>query len=252
MKKILVTSLVGLATLLPLATQAEAVKGDTGRFCPGAQVVKNLDGAYVERIFIAAEGIRNDGFIHVYADGVKVQRIGIPGYDPDYTFRVRRNVQEIKLTFEGTCARVLDYKIFTPAQAPKGPRYSRDRAIETSWGAEVLNLIDGIDDSLVNDDLTVDPLYTSVLKPLKKIAMYERASENERNTRSLIKTLRALKMAKIIRDNKTYMFNKLERGENEYLVADLLSILEDVLEHADVKQNKIQEAIDFIESELAE
>ncbi|EQC45334.1 hypothetical protein [Bacteriovorax sp. Seq25_V] len=252
MKKIFLTSLVGLATLLPLAAQAEAIKGDTGKFCPGAQVVKNLDGSYVERVFIAAEGIRNDGFIHVYADGVKVQRIGIPGYDPDYTFRIRRNVQELKLTFEGTCARVLDYKIFTPAQAPKGPRYSRDRAMETSWGAEVLNLIDGIDDSLVRDDLTVDPLYTNVLRPLKKIAMYERASENERNTRSLIKTLRALKMAEIIRDNRTYMFNKLENSEHEYLVADLLSILEDVLEHTDVKQNRIGETIKFLEEELAE
>jgi hypothetical protein len=251
MKKIFLTTLIGLSALMPLTSNADVIKGQTGKFCPGAQSVINLDGAYVERMFVAAEGIRNDGFIHVYADGVKVQRIGIPGYDPDYTFRIRRNVQEIKLTFEGTCARILDNKVFTPRSIQNDtPRYNRDKAMETSWGAEVLNLIDGVDNSMVNDDLTVDPLYNNVLKPLKKIAMYERASETVRHTRSLIKTHRALKMAKIIRDNKTYMFNKLESGEHEYLVADLLVIMEDILEHADVKQNQIQEAIDFIEEEL--
>lgn len=252
MKKIFITTFLSLSAMLPLATNAAAVQGKTGSFCPGSQVIENLDGKYVERIFIAAEGIRNDGFIHVYADGVKVQRIGVPGYDPDYTFRIRRHVQELRLTFEGTCSRVLDFKVFTPVTEETGKRYSKTKALDTSWGDEVLKLVDDVDNSTVNDNLGVDQLYTRVLKPLKKIAMYTRASEHERHARSLVKTQRALEMAKIIRDNRTYLFEKLDRSENEYLVADLLVILEDILEHTDVKQNKIQETVDMIKADLEE
>lgn len=250
MKKIIKNSIIGLATLTAISAQAAAIKGDTGSFCPGNQVVQNLNGSYVERIFIAAEGIRNDGFINVYADGVKVQRIGVPGYDPDYTFRIRRNVQEVKLTFEGTCSRIFDFKLFTPQTQETKKRYNKQEALETSWGDVVLDLINEADDASVNGELKIDELYKRVLKPLKKIAMYTRASEHSRHMRSLIKTQRALEMAKIIRDNRTFLFEELDRSNREFLVADLLSILEDILEHTDVKQNEIQEAIDMIKADL--
>lgn len=244
------TMILGLATLAP-SVNAEVIQGDTGRFCPNNQVVKNVDGKYIERIFIAAEGIRNSGWIHVYADGVKVQRIGVPGYDPDYTFRVRRHVQEIRLTFESTCSRIFDFKIFSPiAEMAPSRRYDRQRAIDSSWGSEVLALIDDIDNSLVSGSLVVDPLYASVLRPLKRIAMSERASENERNVRSLIKSLKALEMAKIIKDNEDYMFHRLDLTQYEYIVSDLLSIKEDILEHTDVRERDLDETIDFLKAEL--
>ena len=250
MKKIMTTMILGLVALAP-TVKAEVIQGDTGRFCPRNQVVKNVEGKYIERIFIAAEGIRNSGWIHVWADGVKVQRIGVPGYDPDYTFRVRRHVQEIRLTFESTCSRIFDFKIFSPIEesAPR-TRYNRQRALDTSWGAEVMTLIDDIDQSLVSDSLNIDPLYGSVLRPLKRIAMSERASENERNIRRLTKSLKALEMAKIIRDNEDYMFHRLDLTQYEYIISDLLSIKEDILEHTDVRERDLDETIEFLKEEL--
>ncbi|OUR98671.1 hypothetical protein A9Q84_04455 [Halobacteriovorax marinus] len=244
--------LAGAITLASVTAQGAAVQGQTGKFCPGAQVVKKLDGAYVERMFIAAEGIRTSGFIHVFADGVKVQRIGVPGYDPDYTFRIRRNVQEIRLTFEGTCSRILGHQIFTAtSDAPDSYRaYDPNNVRNGSWGSEVLALVGSLEAKMVNDNLQVNPLYTKVLKRLKKVALFENASETVRHQRSLVKTLRALKMAKIIRNNQNLLIDSLMNGYDDHVVMDLLEIKEDILEHTDVKEKNLKSTIKELEEIL--
>lgn len=244
--------LAGAITLASMTSYAAAIQGQTGSYCPGKQVVKKLDGAYVERIFIAAEGIRNDGFIHVYADGVKVHRIGVPGYDPDYTFRVRRNVEEIRLTFEGTCSRILDYKLFTASSdTPDDYRdYNPNNVVNGSWGSEVLAIVGSLEAKMVNGNLEVNPLYNKVLKKLKRVALFENASETVRHQRSLIKTLRALKMARIIKNNQDLLIDSLMNGYDDHVVMDLLEIKEDILEHTDVKERNIKSTIKELEEIL--
>jgi hypothetical protein len=229
-----------------------AIQGETGRFCPGNQVVKKLDGKYVERIFIAAEGIRNDGFIHVYADGVKVHRIGVPGYDPDYTFRVRRNVEEIRLTFEGTCSRILGNKIFTAGTDIPDTYHDYDpnNVRNGSWGSEVLAIVGSLEAGMVDNNLQVNPLYEKVLKKLKKVALFENASETVRHQRSLVKTHRALKMANIISKKQNLLMDELLNGRDDHVIMDLLEIKEDILEHTDVKEKNLKETISELEAIL--
>ena len=253
MNKLLKNTLIG-ASLLPAISLAGVVKGNTGRYCVGNTNEIRLDGKYVERVLISAEGIRNAGFINVYADGVKVSRIGVPGYDPDYTFRVRRNVEHLTLKFEDTCSRILDYTVFTsgPDHKKHGKRYNKERAQESTWGMEVLNIIGGFNNVVLDENLNIHPLYTEIFQPLKQIAMYQNASESERDARDVEMMIDSLKIAKIIRDNKVILFHELDLSEHEYIVADLLTVMEDILEETDVKEGEIEEMIEALEIILEE
>lgn len=124
MKKTILTTALSLLTLSAWASVYDLRnEGYTGTYCVGDTLSYNLDGEFVEKILVSAEGIRNDGFIKVYADGSLVQNIGVPGYDPDYTFRVRQNVSNITLKFEETCSRVLDMKIFTQGHGGQNDQF---------------------------------------------------------------------------------------------------------------------------------
>lgn len=253
------TLALGALTLMSMSSFAEMTRGNTGRFCTGDknELLLPVDNAYVERVVIEAEGVRHDGFIEAYADGVRVARLGVPGYDPLYTFRVRRHVSNIKLDFkaEGSSRRCFNIISFT-AYGPAGgvptnyDRYESDKVRNGSWGGEVLAIINSLNGSMYDDNLRIDPLFENVLKPLRDVSMYEGAAEIARDEKSLIKIERALRMAKIITDNQDILMDRLASGTQDYLMMDLLTIKEDILEHIDVKEKDIDESLEYVLSEL--
>lgn len=250
-----ITKLSALTVFLAMSTSAHVIdldsQGKTGRFCPGDTLSIDTHGQFVERMLISAEGIRNDGFIKVYADGELVHNIGIPGYDPDYTFRVRRNVRNISMKFEQTCALIRDGKIFSPSAPPANyRRYSRERVNNDNWGAEFLEIQRSLSQDLQYEVDFQNNLWPNVLLPMKKLALLSNASELVRDERSLITAHRSLKIAKIIIDNEA-LLDRLMSNENfDYLVADLLRIKEDILERYDVKEKKVASKIAELEEEL--
>lgn len=252
-----ITKLSALTVFLALSANAHVLdlssQGKTGRFCPGDTLSIDTHGQYVERMMLSAEGIRNDGFIKVYADGELVHNIGIPGYDPDYTFRVRRNVRNISLKFEQTCAVIRDGKIFSPSEAPSNyRRYRRESVNNDNWGAEFLEIQRSLSRDLQFEPDFQSGLWPNVLLPMKKLALLSNASELVRDERSLITAERSLKIAKIIIDNDA-LLERLMANENfDYLIADILRIKEDILERYDVKEKKVNEKIIEIQNELGE
>lgn len=245
-----------LTILLTMSAHASHIidmgaQGKTGRFCPGDTVSIDTNGQYIERMLISAEGIRNDGFIKVYADGELVHNIGIPGYDPDYTFRIRRNVKNISLKFERTCALIRDGKLFSPSPAPSNyRRYERERVNNDNWGAEFLEISRSLSNDLQFEADFNSNLWPKVLLPMKKISLLANASELVRDERSLITAHRSLKLAKIVIDNDELLERLLSNEDFDYLVSDLLRIKEDILERYDVKEKKVNEKILEIEEEL--
>lgn len=255
MKTITKLSFLTLATALTMAANAEVLSlqelGKTGRYCPGDTLSLDTKGRFIERMLISAEGIRIDGFIKVYADGELVHNIGVPGYDPDYSFRVRRNVKNISLKFERTCSRILDGKIFSPSQGPDSYRpYRRELVANDNWGAEFLEISRSLSKDLQFEADYLSDLWPNVLLPMKKIALLQNASELVRDERSLITAHRSLKIAKIIKDNDALMERLLFNENFDYLVADLLRMKEDILERYDVKEKEINDKISEIEIEL--
>lgn len=250
------SKLSALTILLTMSAHATHIidmgaQGKTGRFCPGDTVSIDTNGQYIERMLISAEGIRNDGFIKVYADGELVHNIGIPGYDPDYTFRIRRNVKNISLKFERTCALIRDGKLFSPAAAPSNyRRYERERVNNDNWGAEFLEISRSLSNDLQFESDFNSSLWPKVLLPMKKIALLQNASELVRDERSLITAHRSLKIAKIVIENEDLLERLLSNEHFDYLVQDLLRIKEDILERYDVKEKKVNEKILEIEEEL--
>ncbi|MES2528439.1 MAG: hypothetical protein V4598_15255 [Bdellovibrionota bacterium] len=250
------TKLSALTVFLAMSAHASHVidlgsQGKTGRFCPGDTLSIDTNGQYIERMLISAEGIRNDGFIKVYADGELVHNIGIPGYDPDYTFRVRRNVKNISMKFERTCALIRDGKIFSPSPAPSNyRRYERERVNNDNWGAEFLEISRSLSNDLQFEADFNSNLWPRVLLPMKKISLLQNASELVRDERSLITAHRSLKIAKIVIDNEDLIERLLSNDHFDYLVSDLLRIKEDILERYDVKEKKVNEKIIELEEEL--
>lgn len=250
-----ITKLSALTVFFALSASAHVVdlgsQGKTGRFCPGDTLSIDTHGQYVERMLISAEGIRNDGFIKVYADGELVHNIGIPGYDPDYTFRVRRNVKNISLKFEQTCAIIRDGKIFSPAEAPQTyRRYRRESVNNDNWGAEFLEIQRSLSRDLQFEADFNSNLWPNVLLPMKKLALLSNASELVRDERSLITAYRSLKMAKVIIDNDALLERLMSNEGFDYVIADLLRMKEDILERYDVKEKKVGAKIVELENEL--
>lgn len=255
MKTISKLSLLTFAAALSLSASADVLNlasmGKTGTYCPGSTLSIDTKGNYIERILISAEGIRTDGFIKVYADGELVHNIGIPGYDPDYSFRVRRNVKNISMKFERTCARILDGKIFSPAPAPSNyHRYERQNVANDNWGAEILEISRSLSRDLQLETDFNSELWPKVLLPMKKIALLQSASEQVRDERSLITAHRSLRIAKIVLDNEALMDRLLSNENFDYVVADLLRIKEDILERYDVRERDVSLRIAELEEEL--
>jgi hypothetical protein len=248
-------SLLTLATMLSMSSRADVLNfselGKTGQYCPGSTLSIDTSGRYVERILISAEGIRNDGFIKVYADGELIHNIGIPGYDPDYSFRVRRNVKNISMKFEQTCARILDGKIFSPSAAPASyRRYEKAHVRNDNWGSEFLEISRSLSKDLQFEPDFTSNLWPNVLLPMKKIAILQSASEQVRDERSLITAHRSLRIAKIIIDQDA-LLDRLMANENfDYVIADLLRMKEDILERYDVKEKEVSSKILELEAEL--
>jgi len=257
MKNIVKTFLVtGALSLLSNVALADIIDlksiNKTGSYCPGSNVSIDLDqqGEYVERMLISAQGIRNDGFIKVFADGELIHNIGVPGYDPDYTFRVRRHVRNITLTFEETCSQILGGKIITPASAPESYHVYRPSSTGSSWGNELLEMTRSLSYDLRFESDFMTNLWPNVLMPMKKIALVQSASEAVRDERSLITAHRALKIVKVINDNEAFLYRLMFDGQFDYLVQDLLTIKEDILERYDVQDRNIEIEIAKLEKEL--
>lgn len=255
MKTFAKLSIFTIAAAITLSANADVLSlqdlGKTGRYCPGDTLSLDTKGRFIERMLISAEGIRIDGFIKVYADGELVHNIGVPGYDPDYSFRVRRNVKNISLKFERTCSRILDGKIFSPSQAPDGYRpYRRELISNDNWGAEFLEISRSLSKDLQFESDYMSDLWPNVLLPMKKIALLQNASELVRDERSLITAHRSLKIAKIIKDNDALMERLMINENFDYLIADLLRMKEDILERYDVKEKELAVKIAEIEAEL--
>jgi hypothetical protein len=242
-------------------TFADTIKGNSGQYCTGSPLTINpsAENSYIERVVIEAEGIGSDGFIEAYADGVRVARLGVPGYDPLYTFRVRRNVSEIKLDFKAEkgvrkCFNIISFTAYTPVSnfPAEYDRYESDKVRNGTWGGEALALIKSLNRSMIDGNLKVDELFNNVLKPLRNISLLESAAESERQRKSLVKIQRALGMAKIITENQDILFSKIDNGIDDHIVMDLLSIKEDILEHVDVKERDIEQALSYVTKRLEE
>lgn len=228
-------------------------EGKTGTFCPTQELTYNLsENNYVEKMLVSADGRGRSGFIKVYADGEFVFNIGVPGTDPDYTFRIRRNVQNITLKFEETCSAVHDVKLFTSGdvKAPAGYRVYNWQNVNYSWGNELLEIVRSLSIDLYDQPDFMTRLYPQVLLPMKKIAILEDVSESVRDERSMITGVRALKIAKIVVDNQTFLDGLLAKGKYDYLVKDLLRIKEDILEKYDVKEKNLAREIKNLESQI--
>lgn len=231
-------------------------QGKTGTFCPTQELTYNLssDNNFVEKMLVSADGRGRSGFIRVYADGEFIFNIGVPGTDPDYSFRVRRNVQNITLKFEETCSAVHDVKLFTindSRTAPEGYRgYNWQNHNGYSWGNEVLEIVRSLSMDFFDQPDFMNKLYPEVLLPMKKIALLEDVSESVRDERSMITGLRALKMAKIIIDNEAFLDRLLAKRKYDYLVRDLLRIKEDILERYDVKEKNLAKEIKNLEAQI--
>lgn len=248
-------ALLTIATLLTMSARADVLNlqelGKTGRYCPGDTLSVDTNGKFIERMLISAEGIRIDGFIKVYADGELIHNIGVPGYDPDYSFRVRRNVKNISMKFERTCSRILDGKIFSPSQGPMNyRRYERSNVSNDNWGAEFLEISRSLSKDLQFETDFGSHLWPSVLLPMKKIALLQNASEQVRDERSLITAHRSLRIAKIVIDNDVLLERLLANENFDYVIADLLRIKEDILERYDVKEKDVTSKIIELEDEL--
>lgn len=230
-------------------------QGKTGTFCPTQELTYNLsaDNNYVEKMLVSADGRGRSGFIRVYADGEFVFNIGVPGTDPDYTFRIRRNVQNITLKFEETCSAVHDVKLFTSGEA-KAPSdykaYNWQNHNGYSWGVELLEIVRSLSVDFFDQPDFMNDLYPRVLLPMKKIALLESVSESVRDERSMITGVRALRMAKIIVDNEAFLDQLLTKRKYDYLVRDLLRIKEDILERYDVKEKNLAREIKNLEAQI--
>jgi hypothetical protein len=229
-------------------------EGRTGSFCPSQELSYNVnpEDNFVEKMLVSAEGIRHEGFIKVYADGEMIQNIGVPGRDPDYTFRVRRNVNNITLKFEETCSIIHNVKLFTVAErAPLGyHRYHRDSIGQDNWGSEFMEIVRSLSMDLYESPDFANELYPKVLLPMKKIALMEDVSESVRDERSLITGERALQLAQVISKNQKFLDRLLVSGRFDYVVRDLLRIKEDILERYDVKEKNLASEISKLEAEI--
>jgi hypothetical protein len=221
-------------------------------YCNGDEHTFQLSGRpYVERMVVTTEGIRNDGFIKVIADGREVQNIGVPGYDPSYSFRVRLPIDQLRLKFEGTCFKTSEVQLYVDRPAPSGyRRYVRANVQNDNWGDEVLAIVNSLTEELVSFESSGGELWSKVLKPLKRQAMITGARESVRHSQSLYTARSALELAKMISSNQPFLDSLLFGSKFDFVVKDVLTIKEDILERYSVREKKIDEALSRITSEI--
>lgn len=249
--KFLILATLATAFSASAGTIHFASLGKTGTYCPGQTLSLDLEqgNSYIEKVLVSAEGIRQDGFIKVYADGELVHNIGVPGYDPDYSFRVRRIVKNLTFKFEETCSRIIDGKVFTEEVPGNYRPYRHSNVKDGNWGSELLEIVSSLSADLYNDPKFA-MIWKKVLLPMKKIAILQSVSDQVRDERSLITAHRSLKMAKIIIDNNTFLEDLLETSNFDYVVSDILRIKEDILERHDVAAKDVPKMITKLEKEL--
>ena len=255
MKKLPLALLVLTTSLAWGGTIDLRSEGKTGNFCPSQELSYDLkaDDNFIEKMLVSAEGIRHSGFIKVFADGELIHNIGVPGRDPDYTFRVRRNVNNITLKFEETCSTIHNLKIFTVNdRAPMGYHRYHTNSAQNNWGAELLEIVRSLSSDLFEREDFMNELYPKVLLPKKVIALMEDVSESVRDERSLVTATRVLEMAQVIVKNKKFLDHLLVSGRFDYVVLDLLRIKEDILEKYDVKEKNLASEIKKLENEIDE
>jgi hypothetical protein len=199
------------------------------RFPHGAQ--------FVDTIRVAIEGKqRRYSFAKVYADGQEVGTLGIPGRDPAYPITIRERVSSIEIVAEqGSRFKINSFKIFTQRRAYQ--KYSHRRISGTyslsQWGTDVLNI--------VHELKMYVPIYSGAARGLflnlKKTAIRVEANDRIRDPRSL-KTLRfARELVANIQAVEDYLFessNFIVMGQIDYLLLDLLTIKEDIIERYDL------------------
>ncbi len=242
MKNLLLTIALTLFTLNASANVLDLrSEGYTGRYCVGDTLSYNLDGEFVEKILVSAEGISRDGFIKVYADGNLIHNIGVPGYDPDYTFRVRQSVSNITLKFEETCSRILDMKIFTEGHTSQRDSHSfRGYGVE-GWGADVQSIVS---EMVQRSLLSGDNLWNNFLKPLQVLAIKYDAVAAVSGEGDIKTAVYALKLAKVIADKEDELLDSSSRRQDMRNVRDLMQIKEDILEAYDVKSRNLEAEIE--------
>lgn len=241
-----------LLVLLPLSAKAAVhdlkAQGYTGRYCVGSTLSYNLDGEYVENVLISAEGIRNDGFIKVYADGELVQNIGVPGYDPDYSFRVRRSVENITLKFERTCSRILDMKIFTKNENRRRANHTSFDSSDLNLGMNLLQIVEELSQSLIFRSDYSGNVWKKYLLPLKKLGLAHGTRDAVRDGRSLETAYYALRIALKIMNSEKFLYTLMADRKLEPLVYELFEMKQIILELYDVKEKNIYREISELES----
>lgn len=207
----------------------------------GERVVFNFGGhrpQYVESIVIAAEGRqRAYSFGKVYADGVEIATLGIPGYDPTYPIVVRGHVSTIEVVAQANSHfKILDFKIFTTPKkysSYTNRRGSSDQIGVHQWGSEVLDVIYELDAFVKIATSNERNLFIE----LKRRALKVTASERVRDERSL-KTFKLVsELLAIISEVETILLENdqlLINHDADGVITDLLTIKEDILEKYDL------------------
>lgn len=251
-KKMIVGALITTSFPLLSAVHNLGERGYTGRYCEGNTLSYNVGGEYVERILISTEGIRNDGFIKVYADGELVHNLGVPGYDPDYSFRVRRVVQNISLKFERSCFRIHDLKIFTEDHGHhQGYRHYRPtKQEEVNWGFQLVEMVNSLSKLLVFRSDYQTTLWPSILLPLKKLGLAQGTRDFVKDPESLETAYYSLLIAaKIVEMGDFLESMSVGDGFDQFQI-DLLLMKEDILERYDVKERKLSHEINELKTIL--
>lgn len=194
---------------------------------------------YVESILIAAIGKqRAYSFGKVFADGVEVATLGVPGRDPLYPIVIRERVSTIEVfATEGSKFKVTDFQIFTAKKVyesySKRRVYGYDHYSIEDWGSEVVEIFHQLDEIFA---LRSAPEVGTYLE-MKKTAMKVSASERVRDSRSLKTYKKVMAMLDVLEAVEELLLgneNMVLDHNGSLLIRDLLTIKEDILERYDL------------------
>lgn len=198
---------------------------------------------YVEQLFITAEGAqRNYSFAKVYADGVEIATLGIPGRDPDYPVVIRGEVSEITLKVQDKSrVRLLGFKIYTERKNYSSyhnlPRTERKSFNAEMWGQKVLDLIHEFQGLSGNTAMGYNA-FTKYLKNLKMAAIQVQASDNVHDARSLSTKKKAEMLVDAIDAAMPLFESDVMVVDQRYdrLALDLQTIKQDIIEKYDLNR----------------
>jgi len=243
--KMTMKNLVPLLTLI-LGLNANAAvyllseQGLTGRYCVGNTLNFDLQGEYLERMVVSAEGVSRDGFIKVYADGELIHNIGVPGYDPDYSFRVRRSVENITFKFERTCSIIHEASFFTKDH--QGDYRHRDGGFmsffstDYNWGQPLLEMVNSLSNILIFRADYPHTIWPKILLPLKKLAIAQSSRAVQGMPKKLEMAYYSLLIAQKITQEMSFFSSLLLDQRFDGIVHDLLNMRSDILDYYDVTE----------------